>query len=220
MTGTVPQVGIGRRFVGGSAVFGGVMSLVSIAAFTAAFGLQPDALVPDLAQLSPSEAELFRWGALTDMLGFYLAPIPIMLYLRQQADSSLGASLGTSAGVIYAVVGAIGAVILASSVPALIIEGGDAAGALLSAIRDIVYVGLWQTLETIPLAVWMFFTAEQLRRGWLKVLALVIAAGSAVAAAGRLFEIESAVMALGPALALFPFWLLGVGWKLLRSDGL
>jgi hypothetical protein len=51
------------------------------------------------------------------MLGFYLAPIPIMVYLRQRADSSLRASLGASAGVIYAVAGAIGAVILASSVP-------------------------------------------------------------------------------------------------------
>lgn len=221
MIGEVPLVS-GRRFVAMSALFGGVMSLASIAAFGAAFGFQQDALVPDLTQLSPSDAGVFRWGALTDMLGFYLAPIPIMVYLRQRAAASdaLKAALGATAGVTYAVIGSIGAVILASSVPPLIDGGTQAARDMLSLIRDVVFVGLWQTLETIPLAVWMLMTANQLERGWLKVVALVIAAGSAVAAAGRLFEVDAAVMALGPALLLFPFWLLGVGWKLLGSDSL
>ena len=105
-----------------SAITGGVRGLASVMLLGAAFGLRPGDAAPDLTTVPASRAGLIRWGALTDMLGFYLLPVPMTLHLGHRYDAGRDAlmAVATAAGGLYAAIGSIGAVIVATVVPPLL----------------------------------------------------------------------------------------------------
>jgi hypothetical protein len=115
-------------------------------------------------------ATLIRWGSLIDMFG-YLSIAPIVLYLRDRYASSRYVDLFAAAGLAVVVIGSIGAASMAAAAPALISDYVAASGAQKQAIVPafatlyrVVILGMWQTLETIPAAIWLLGTASAARR--------------------------------------------------------
>jgi hypothetical protein len=114
-------------------------------------------------KMSPSSGELLRWGALTDMLSYYLLFVPLVLCVGRELRRRHGAivDITTVAGVMYASIGALAAVVLATAGPLLMdayqeAGTGDRAGLELAfrTLTAAVATGAWQTLEIIPLGVW------------------------------------------------------------------
>ncbi len=142
-----------------------------------------------------SGATLIRWGSLIDMFG-YLSIAPVVLYLRDRYASSRYVDLFAAAGLAVVVIGSIGAASMATAAPALINDYVAASAAQKQAIVPafatlyrVVVLGMWQTLETIPAAVWLLGTASAARREGPRsvfVILLVIGLINAVIALYRL----------------------------------
>jgi hypothetical protein len=115
-------------------------------------------------------ASLIRWGSLIDMFG-YLCIAPVVFYLRSRYASARNIDLYAAAGLAVVIIGSIGAASMATAAPALINDYAVASAAQKQAILPAfatlyrtVVLGLWQTLETIPAAVWLLGTASAARR--------------------------------------------------------
>lgn len=213
------------RIAAGSAIAAGCVGLVSVGLFAAAFGFDVSvtSAAPDLASgVGAGRAGLLRWAALTDMVGFYVLVIPVVVHMggRLYATGHRLAGTATACGLAYAVIGAIGAATLAAAAPPLLEAGTPEADAILDVLRRIVFVGLWQTLETLPLALWLAVAGSHLRRRWpaLGWSAFVLAAGAALMAGGRMLAVEPLVAAAtGPVIGGLAVWLLALGLSL-RTD--
>lgn len=113
---------------------------------------------------------LLRWGSLIDMFG-YLCLAPVVLYLRERYPAAQWKDVFAVAGLALVVIGSIGAAAMATAAPALINEYGAASDAsrqaMLPAFATLyraVVIGMWQTLESIPAAVWLLGNAHASRR--------------------------------------------------------
>jgi hypothetical protein len=118
----------------------------------------------------PTGASLIRWGSLVDMLG-YLSIAPVVVYLRARYVASRYIDLFAAAGLAVVVIGSIGAAAMATAAPALINDYGAASAAQRQAMLPafatlyrMVVLGMWQTLATIPAALWLLGTASAARR--------------------------------------------------------
>ena len=118
----------------------------------------------------PSGASLIRWGSLIDMFG-YLSLAPVVLYLRTRYSGSPQIDLFAAAGLALVLIGSIGAAAMATAAPPLISGYAMATAAQKTALVPafatlyrVVVLGMWQTLETIPAAVWLLGTASAARR--------------------------------------------------------
>lgn len=145
-------------------------NVVASAMFVAAYGFDPAAFGNPSILPDADAAVILRLGALIDMLG-YLAFAPVVLYFHGRlggappgGGAGVWMSVLTSCGLGFVLVGAIGAVLIASVAPWLI-ESGASAGAAeplatsvrsaFGALSNSVYVGLWGTLELLLLGVWL-----------------------------------------------------------------
>ena len=141
-------------------------------------------------------AALIHWGSLIDMFG-YLSIAPVVLYLRARYSNARYVDIFAAAGLALVVIGSIGAVSMATAAPPLINDYVTATAAqkqaLLPAFATLyraVVLGLWQTLETIPAAIWLLGMASAVRRERqrsLFVVLLVIGLVNAAIAIYRLF---------------------------------
>jgi hypothetical protein len=118
----------------------------------------------------PTGASLIRWGSLIDMLG-YLSIAPVVIYLRARYATARYIDLFAAAGLAVVVIGSIGAASMATAAPSLINDYVTASAAQKQALAPAfgtlyraVVLGMWQTLETIPAAVWLLGTASAARR--------------------------------------------------------
>jgi hypothetical protein len=154
-----------RRIAGASALLAVLVGGLSGVLFLAAGRFGPDALVDPmrLLETGASRAQLLRWGALTDMLGYYLLLIPLFVCVGSELRPRGGpiVDLLTIAGVLYAAIGATAAVVLAETGPVLLRayhqadpSARDGIALAFRMLTDAVYKGAWQTLEVLPLAVW------------------------------------------------------------------
>ncbi|MDQ6876910.1 MAG: hypothetical protein M3082_04280 [Candidatus Dormibacteraeota bacterium] len=129
-------------------------------------------------------ASLIRWGSMIDMFG-YLCIAPVCLYLRERFRSAKIVDFYATAGLAVVVIGSIGAVAMATAAPPLINQyaAGDPTQKLalvpvFGTLYRVVVVGMWQTLETIPAAIWLLGTASAARReGPRSLLAILIILG-------------------------------------------
>ena len=94
-----------------------------------------------------------------------------MVYLRDRYASGRYVDLFAAAGLAVVTIGSIGAASMATAAPPMITDYVAASPAqrqaLLPAFATLyraVVLGLWQTLETIPAAVWLLGTASAARR--------------------------------------------------------
>ena len=163
-----------RRLAIVGVLLAGVVAVPASIAFIAAFGWDLDAAISGnpsaIIDGGATAAALLRWSAIGDMFFSYLLLVPLALYLnaRLRPRKPWLADLGALGAFAYIFVGAAGAAILAASGPPLI-EAYRSAGpservAIISSfetLRNIVFLGMWQTLDVITLGVWI------LSVGWL-----------------------------------------------------
>ena len=142
----------------------------------------------------PTGAGLIRWGSLIDMLG-YLSLAPVVLFLRARYPGRY-VDLFAIAGLAVVVIGSIGAVSMATAAPPMIngYVGATAAEklALLPAFATLyraVVIGMWQTLETIPWAVWLLGTAVVMRRQGPRLVFVILLVAGALNAAIALYRL-------------------------------
>lgn len=106
-------------------------------------------------------ADLVRFASLLDMFG-YLTAIPLALYLRHRFRDQPGIDFFTLAGILFMVLGALGAVMLAFGGAPLIREyatsstGRYATEKAFFTLYRIVVFGIWQTLDAFLAAIWAF----------------------------------------------------------------
>ena len=106
-------------------------------------------------------ADLVRFASLLDMLG-YLTAIPLALYLRHRFRDQPGIDFFTLAGILFMVLGALGAVMLAFAGAPLIREYGTSSTGRYATekaffpLSRLVFFALWQTLDGFLAAVWAF----------------------------------------------------------------
>ena len=136
----------------------------------AAYGFDLRALGADVGTLpvrGPAVADLIRWGGLVDMVG-YLAAVPVVLYVGRRLKAGSESlrrkdliDVLTFSGLGFAVVGAIGAVLLTSEGPVLLQASSGvpveatAARVAFAVLANGVYVGLWGTLELLLFGIWL-----------------------------------------------------------------
>lgn len=163
-----------RRLAIYSTALAVVLSVPSTLAFLAAFGGDVEATIfgepGAILGRGAAAAALLRWGALLDMFYSYLLLVPLALFLhrRLRPIKPWLADLGIIGALAYIFVGAAGAAILATAGSALVESHATASAAdqafiatAFDIIRNIVYFGLWQTLDPITGGTWVAST------GWL-----------------------------------------------------
>ena len=136
---------------------------------------------PKLLASGATGAALIHWGSLIDLFG-YLSIAPVVLYLRARYSAARYVDIFAAAGLALVVIGAIGAVSMATAAPPLINDYGSGTEAekqaLLPAFSTLyrtVVLGLWQTLETIPAAIWLLGMASTVRREGPRSLVVILA---------------------------------------------
>nr|MBA2601704.1 hypothetical protein [Actinomycetota bacterium] len=173
-------------------------------------------LVERLRDAEPGDATLVRWGAVTDMLGYYLFPVALIVVVRERIpwSSTSSRDLATVAGVLYGTIGAIGAGILAAAAPPLIESAAPGSRAVLQTLAETVE-GLWQWLEPVPFTVWAGGVALALRvhQVFFSALFGLLAVGGVLVWVGRIFALEPVLIAgLIAWLIPFPFILATADW--------
>jgi hypothetical protein len=165
----------------------------SLVIYAAAAGFSASLSVPPTQLLASgsSGADLIRWGSLVDMFG-YLCIAPVVLFLHGRYGGAKLIDVYAAAGLALVVIGSIGAVVMASAAPPLINQYATASPAARQTLEFVfatlyraVVEGMWQTLETIPAAVWLLGTAiaarAEPRRSIFWILFVVGVANAALA---------------------------------------
>jgi len=153
-----------RRALGWITVLSGVLALACMALGLHAAQYDFDAFADPLRLLDKTGVDLrsLRAFMVLDMLGFYLLLAPIVLashrFLRERTP---WASTLTASGLAYVLIGAMGAAILAAAWPSILASHSVAAPeeALLlrsnfALFTQLVYDGLWNTLEVLLVGIW------------------------------------------------------------------
>ena len=196
---------------------GAFFALVSVVLFGMAIGFDPAAgaeTTERFVRASSEDASFVKWGALADMLGYYLIPGALIVAVRDRIpwSSSTARDISTVGGVAYAVMGSIGAVVLAVAAAPLIGDGPDSRLTLETVARTV--EAIWQWLEPIPFTAWAVGMALAFRgRSSLWSAAFsVLTMGGVLVWFGRILDVDPMLIAglvlwLGP----FPFVFAAVG---------
>jgi hypothetical protein len=108
-----------------------------------------------------SGSDMILWACYFDLFGYLLlAPLAFYLHRRFRADPLI--DLYTAAALAYVLIGALGAIILATASPLLIHDYATANLAqresitiTFATLNQVVSVGFWQILEGVPAGVWL-----------------------------------------------------------------
>ena len=186
-----------------------VFALASVVLFGMAIGFDPAAGAETTERFVAAEsadATFVKWGALADMLGYYLIPAGLIVAVRDRIPwtSSTARDICTVGGVAYAVMGSIGAVVLAVAAAPLIGAGQDTRLTLETVARMV--EGIWQWLEPVPFTAWAVGMSLAFRGRaplWFGVFT-VLAVGGVLVWSGRILDVEPVLIA-GLVLWLGPF---------------
>jgi hypothetical protein len=213
-----------RRLARYSAALAIVIGVSSSVAFFAAFGWDIEgATFGDPAAIlgrSTDAAALLRWGAIGDMFYSYLllAPIALFLHRRLRPNSPWLADLGTLGAFAYIFIGGAAAAILASVGSSLVEAYATAAPADRPAIfasfeilRNLVFFGVWQMLDTITAGTWLTSV------GWLLLgerrivgrLLVTVGVGLLALSVMTMLGIHSLVIVLAVVAVVVAVW---AGW--------
>ena len=150
----------------------------------AAAGFKVDAVSDPRGMVArgSAAAELIRWASVVDLIG-YLLLAPLVVYFHERFKGDRFIALYSFAGLIYILIGASGAVILGTAGPPLMRAYQSASESQREAIASdfvilylIVVRGLWQTLEGIPVAVWLLGVGHRFLRSNARTLGLLLLA--------------------------------------------
>ncbi|HET9921263.1 MAG TPA: hypothetical protein VFQ30_15565 [Ktedonobacteraceae bacterium] len=208
-----------------------LLALGSIGLLAMVLGINTDPLSNPtfLLETGANGASLFRWGMILDMFGYYLllAPLAFLLWSRFKPKDMNLTNLSTFCGLAYILIGAIGAATLASISLPLIESYGHASNqqrqifeVVFSGFLNIVYVGLWNLLESSLSAIWWLGIGLFLRREQPALGLFTTALGifALLDALGRILNVQIIyTVGLAGVLLLIPIWTLWFGIDLLRS---
>ena len=177
----------------------------------------------------PASAELLRWGAVLDLLGYYLATgvLAYALWRHLRPNSPTAADLSLMAALAYTLAGGVGAAVLATVGPMLITEYADAPSnaevtkGLFAALWQGVGRGVWQLFDGIALGGWWIGLGVVLR-GAHERLSVVTFVLGIVAIVGAAFNVLGLGLlrdaALGVVFMLWTAWWIWLLVLLLRGD--
>lgn len=153
-----------HRALGYITVLSGVLALACMGVGVHAAQYDLDAFSQPARLLDMSNVDLgsLRAFMLLDMFGFYLLLTPVVLAShRFLAQRTPWAQALTACGLAYVLIGAMGAAILAAAWPSILAAHGGAAPAEalilrshFSLVTELVYDGLWNTLEVLLVGAW------------------------------------------------------------------
>jgi pimeloyl-ACP methyl ester carboxylesterase len=176
----------------------------------------------------PAGATLWHWAMVLDVLGYYLAVMPLVLALRscvrpanpQWIDLSSLCLLG------YALIGAIGGAILAAAIPPLIDSYGTAGAhqvvleTVFNGYANTIYTGMWNILEEFLAAIGWIGLGVVLHRGGRRLGKTTVILGLAclLDSVGTTLNMDAAAnIGLATYLVLAPIWACWLGVLLLRN---
>lgn len=220
-----------RRLVASTAILSTVLAFGCTAVALVAVRFNFGAFDDPLGQIGvgAGAGRLLYWSMILDMFGYYLLLIPSVLYLWDwmRRRASFGATLYTLCGLAYALVGAIGAAILAAVWPSMIERYAVASGAeregILNSftfVTNMVHGGLWNTLEMVLAGVWWLGMGLLLRheRRAFGVATIALGAACLVDSAGNLLGLPAlAAPGLNVYLVLAPVWACRLGVLVVRG---
>jgi hypothetical protein len=219
-----------QRFAAVAAIISGILAFASLVPALMAVDFHPEATTNMRLYLETGSrgGSLYRMSMILDILGYYLliVPLTILLWHWFRPKDPGRVDLYTLCLLAYSLVGAMGAAILAEVIPPLIVSYGAVAAQkatielIFDATNNMVYGGLWNTLEVFIVGIGWIGMGLILRHERPAIgIATVILGGAALADfVGNTLGIE-ALSALGlyVYLVLAPVWALWLGIDLLRK---
>ena len=213
-----------RRLARGSLVLALVVAVVSSIAYFGAFGWDIEAAIfgDPSAILGGGEgaATLLRLGAVGDMFYSYLLLAPLALYLhaRLRPAKPWLADIGTAGAFAYIVAGASAAAILGTVGSSLIEtyavappESRVAIATSFDVLRNLVFFGIWQTLDPITAGTWILSVGALVLPDRRRVGRFLVLGGFAVMALSvmTMLGIHSLAVVLADVALVFLVW---IGW--------
>jgi hypothetical protein len=213
-----------------SAIIAALLILVSIVVLSMAVDFNPDFLSDPAelisAGLDASAAELFRWGSILELLGYFMLLIPLTLYLWYwlKPRSPRLITLTTIFGLISIVIGMIGAAIRASYFPSMMVAYPQAAEAqrqvlqvVFGSVTAFTFEGLY-ALDSILVGLWWLGIGLILRaeRRVLGIVTTIMGIAVLGAGIGWLFQVD-ALARLEVIYFFEPVWLIWLGIVILRE---
>lgn len=148
------------------------------------------------------------------------------LWSSRRSHSPNFVNLYTACGLGYVLVGAMGAIVLAAVLPPLVDQYAQALPAqrevlqvVYSGFMNAVYLGLWNPLEVLLLAIWFLGMGPLIAREHrgLGIVAQVFGLFGLLDVIGRIVNVDIIFYAGVFGFLLFPFWLPWLGIALLNS---
>ena len=220
-----------QRLAAVTSILATLLALGSIGVQVVVLGINTDPFSNPTSLLGTGAngATLFRWGLILDIFGYYLllAPLALLVWSRLQSKGRNLITLFTFCGLAYMFIGAIGATTLAAISPPLIEGYGQASAqqrqvyeVVFSGFLNVVYVGLWNLLESSLSGMWWVGIGLLLRREQpvLGLFTTVLGIFALLDALGRILDIQLIyTVGLAGVLLLIPIWSLWFGIDLLWS---
>ncbi|MBK8502872.1 MAG: hypothetical protein IPL46_12015 [Saprospiraceae bacterium] len=219
--------------VGHLTILSGVIALISYFQVAAGFNFHFElfsnpALIFETAGINTS---LLKWSMITDIFGYYLLLLPLVIYMHLwMKDSFAWSPVINLSGIGYILIGSVGAAVLAVIWPMHIDQFASLTGQqqeisrmIFISITNIVVEGLWNLLDSILIAVWFLGIAIFLRSRY-KAIANFTFTLSAVCFLdflGNALAIKPlAEITVNIYLVLAPIWAIVMGFKIKyqRSD--
>lgn len=209
-----------RRFASIAAIISLPISLACLLFSLIAIDFNMDAFSDYSLLLAQGEqsASPWRWAMLLDLFGYYLLIVPVVLYLRSWLipKGREWMNLATIGLLTYSLVGAIGAVILATTLPPILESHAAALEPQRSALEatftswsTAVYSGLWNLLEQLAGGIGWLIIGLILHNHYRKLALLTTALGISclIDAFGSILGLE-AIASIGQSvyLILAPLW--------------
>jgi hypothetical protein len=202
------------------------VGMISNFLFLAAFQFRIDWLLEPTRMLGAgaTSAELLRWAATLDLIGYYLASavLAYVLWRLLRQRNPLLADLSTLAVFGYSLAGGAGAAVLAMVGPMLMYDHAAATSAEQAAIStqftvlfEVVWRSIWQFLDAILVAAWWLGIGLLVRAAQPGLSRLSLAL-SATAAIGVIFKLLGLDLARDASLGVvFTLWTAWWVWLLI-----
>jgi hypothetical protein len=219
-----------KRAVGITAIVSGILSFTSLILFVIGINYNLDIFSFPVLLLSTEGINpvVLKWSMIADLFGYYLLLLPVIFYLYEWMNmKSPWRLLYTFSGTSYVLIGAMGASILAFALPPIFFEF-QKAGSLqqenlkmnFQLLTNIIYGGMWNTLEVIFGGIWWLGIGSILHR-WKKVFGyttMALGAFTLLDALGTISGIKLfSLIGLNVYLILAPIWITWLGIILIHK---
>jgi hypothetical protein len=203
-----------------------IAGMTSNVLFLAAFQFRLDWFLDPRLLIAggPLSAELLRWAAVLDLLGYYLATgvLAYVLWRLLRPRDAVLADLTAIAATGFALIGGAGAAALALAGPMLMhdfsagtLASRDAINADFALLLEVVWRSIWQLLDGVLLSAWWVGLGALVRRDHYRFSVLSFALGAAALIGVAANVVGIAILrdlSLGIVFSLWTAWWL---WLLL-----